>query len=95
DGSYYVGITNDIVRRLYEHNSSRDEKSYTYRLRPVYLVFYQEAPDPNQAIALEKQIKGWTRKKKEALIKRNWEKFKELAACQNDSHFKNFVRQNE
>ena len=68
DGSYYTGVTNDIERRIYEHNSEENEKSYTYKRRPVILVYYDSFSNINNAIAYEKQIKGWSRKKKEALI---------------------------
>ena len=69
DDSYYVGVTNDIERRLKEHNHSENNISYTYSRRPVKLVFQEEFNDINVAISKEKQIKGWTRQKKEALIK--------------------------
>jgi putative endonuclease len=92
DGSYYVGVTNDIERRLYEHNTSDDETAYTYRRRPAYLVFYEDFSDAIQATAFEKQVKGWSRKKKEALIQRKWDKLKELATCSNNSHFKHYVK---
>jgi len=69
DKSYYTGVTNNVERRVYEHNTSIDESSYTYNKRPVQLIFCQPFQDIQQAIAFEKQIKGWTRKKKEALLK--------------------------
>ncbi len=83
DDSYYTGITNNVDRRVYEHNNSIDESSYTFHKRPVLLVFHEAFKDVNQAISFEKQIKGWTRKKKEALIDNNWDKLKELAICKN------------
>jgi putative endonuclease len=46
----------------------------------------------NQAIAWEKQIKGWTRAKKKALIQNNWEKLRDLSQCSNDSHSKNYQK---
>jgi len=73
DGKYYVGVTNDIERRIYEHNNSDDKKSFTYKRRPVELVWFSEDMDPDQAIELEKQIKGWRREKKEALIAERWD----------------------
>jgi putative endonuclease len=83
DNSLYVGVTNNIERRLYEHNFGEDETTYTYRRRPAYLVYYAHFPDPMQAIAFEKKLKGWSRKKKVALIKQDWEKLHELASCRN------------
>ncbi len=57
-----------------EHNDSTLKVSYTSTRKPLRLVYSQELFDINQAIALEKQIKGWTRKKKQALIEENWER---------------------
>lgn len=68
DNSYYTGVTDDMERRLEEHQSGKNLSSYTSSKLPVELVFVQRFKDPNQAIAFEKQIKGWSRRKKEALI---------------------------
>lgn len=76
DGSYYTGITNNVEKRLAEHNSDSAITSYTYKRRPVELVYCQEFNDVKQVIELEKQIKGWSRRKKEALINEDWEKLK-------------------
>jgi len=92
DKSYYTGVTNNVERRVYEHNTSNDELSYTYNKRPVELVFCQPFQDIQQAIAFEKQIKGWTRKKKEALIENNWHKLKELSICNNATSYLNFEK---
>jgi len=73
DGLYYTGVSNDVESRVYEHNNSEDTKSFTYRRRLVTLSCVSEEMGPNQAIELEKQIKGWRREKKEALIKGQWE----------------------
>jgi putative endonuclease len=83
DYSYYTGITNDIERRINEHNSEEFSNSYCYTRRPVKLMFAELFLQPEPAIEFEKQIKGWTRKKKEALIERNYEKLHELAKCKN------------
>jgi len=74
DKSYYIGITNDYVRRLHEHQSGLHQKSYTYSKRPLKLVYISVFHDVHQAIAWEKKIKKWTRKKKEALIAKQYEK---------------------
>ncbi len=79
DSLYYVGVTNDIERRLYEHQTGFNKKSFTYNRRPVRLVFQEHFHDINQAIEFEKQIKGWRRDKKEALINRDWDKLPELS----------------
>ena len=67
DGSYYVGLTNDLARRCEEHRTGRGGH-YT-RCTPAIRLVYREAfPSREQAEARERQIKGWTRRKKEALI---------------------------
>jgi putative endonuclease len=68
DKSFYTGVTNNAEKRLVEHNTGIDRNSYTYIRRPVKLVFCETFADALQAIHFEKQIKGWSRKKKEALI---------------------------
>ncbi|MBO9692439.1 GIY-YIG nuclease family protein [Chryseobacterium sp.] len=73
DNSYYTGFTNDLERRINEHNDGLNPESYTYTRKPVELVFYYEFNDATQAISFEKQIKGWSRKKKEAIINDNWD----------------------
>ncbi len=85
DKSYYVGVTNNIERRLLEHNNSEVEDSYTFLRRPVQLKWVSENMDPNQAIELEKALKKWTRKKKEALISENWDLLKTYSKCQNET----------
>ncbi|MBD3360066.1 MAG: GIY-YIG nuclease family protein [Candidatus Buchananbacteria bacterium] len=72
DDSYYTGVTNNIERREWEHNNDKDPSHYTYSRRPVKLVYCEDFNDVNYAIDREKQIKGWSRKKKEALIEQNY-----------------------
>jgi putative endonuclease len=85
DGLYYTGVTNDIERRLAEHNEGIDQKAFTFKRRPVVLRYYCQFTDINQAITWEKQIKGWSRKKKEALFNEDWDKIKELAKSHSNS----------
>ena len=79
DGSFYVGVTNDVEARVAQHSLGEDPKAYTFSRRPVKLVFAEHFPDINDAIAFEKQVKGWRRVKKEALIRRDWDALPELA----------------
>jgi tRNA/rRNA methyltransferase len=72
DGSYYVGHTDNLEDRVASHHSGLIE-GYTQRRRPVTLVWSQEFPDRDQAFAAERQIKGWNRAKKEALIRGDWD----------------------
>ncbi len=95
DGSLYVGVTNNLERRLYAHNFGEDESTYTYRRRPAYLVYYEQFPDPTQAIEYEKKLKRWSRKKKIALIKHDWERLHELAECKNYTSHKFFEGEDE
>lgn len=87
DKSYYVGVTNNLELRLCEHNEGIDSKCYTYSKRPLQLVWNYSFDDIRDAIAVEKQIKGWSRKKKEALIEGNFDLISELAECKNETHF--------
>ena len=68
DDSFYVGVTNDLERRLGQHQYGWDEECYTHTRRPVVLAHSSEFHDVLQAIAWEKQLKGWSRAKKRALI---------------------------
>ena len=79
DGSFYTGVTNDLDRRIAEHNDGYDPKSYTHTRRPVELIYFESHSDPYYAIGREKQIKGWSRKKKIAMIEGNWEKLVEYS----------------
>ena len=89
DDSYYVGITSNLDRRVTEHNTGKYSEAYTFSRRPVELVWCQEFLEPNQAISFEKKIKKWSRAKKEAVIKGEWDLLPILAECKNDSHCKN------
>jgi len=66
-GTLYVGVTNDLRRRVWEHKQKLIE-GFTKRYNITRLIYYEETSDANAAIAREKQIKGWLRKKKVALI---------------------------
>ena len=79
DKSYYIGITNDLDRRIEEHNTGIDPKFYTFSRRPLLLKHYEQYKNVNEAISREKQIKKWCRKKKEALINGDFEELKKLA----------------
>ena len=71
DKSYYTGVTSNLEYRLLQHHSGDIAECYTYSRRPLKLVFFQDFQDVNEAIEREKQIKGWTRRKKKALIDKN------------------------
>jgi putative endonuclease len=75
DGTYYVGSArgdwNALERRVNEHNAGTYE-GYTKSRRPVELVYHEEFQRITDAIAAERRLKGWSRAKKEALIKGDW-----------------------
>jgi len=71
DGSYYTGHTDDLTTRLAAHRIGTF-RGYTYSRRPVRLVFQQQFGSRDEAFAAERQIKRWTRRKKEALIRGDW-----------------------
>ncbi|GAA3970271.1 GIY-YIG nuclease family protein [Hymenobacter antarcticus] len=65
----YIGVTNDLPRRLYEHSAGRgDTSKFTGRYQAELLVYFEISPDPTRAIARGKVLKGWSRAKKNALI---------------------------
>lgn len=88
DGSYYTGSTKDIELRFAQHQAGEGAKHTAKRL-PVKLVYFEEFQRIDEAFYREKQVQGWSRKKKEALINGNPEKLNELAECKNDSHYSN------
>lgn len=84
DGVYYTGVTNDVERRLWEHNEGIHEDSFTFKRRPVVLRYWQRFTNINYAIEFEKQVKGWNRKKKEALFDEDWDEIVRLSNFKKD-----------
>ena len=71
----YTGVTNDLIRRVYEHKHHLDKGSFTSQYNVEYLVYFEATNNPVAAIEREKQIKGWNRKRKIKLIESknpNW-----------------------
>ena len=68
DGSYYVGSTQDLERRIEEHQAGLIPKAYTASRRPVRLVWSQAFPTHDEAFNWERRLKGWSHAKKFALI---------------------------
>src|SRR5439155_24112641 len=77
DGSYYVAHTDDLEHRLAEHQRGAIP-GYTHKRRPVALVFADEFGSRVEALERERQVKGWSRAKKEALIAGNWTRLRRL-----------------
>jgi predicted GIY-YIG superfamily endonuclease len=78
DGSYYSGHTDSLETRLAQHRAG-EVAGYTAVRRPLQLVFFQEFTTREAALAAERQIKGWSRAKKEALIEGDWSAISRLA----------------
>lgn len=74
----YIGVTGDIVRRVYEHKQ-RVKKSFTKKYHTTKLVYFENFQDPGAAIYREKQLKGWLREKKLALIRSENPDWRDLA----------------
>ena len=77
DGSYYVGSTSNLEHRLGEHQTGV-YRGYTSTRLPIELVWSTEFPTEHDAFLIERQIKGWSRAKKEALIRNDWDGLHEI-----------------
>ena len=89
DGTYYTGVTNNLNRRLAEHHQALYPFCYTSKRRPLELVFVQDFQEVKEAIGFEKQVKGWSKKKKIAIINNNWGNLIKLSECKNETSHKN------
>ena len=78
DGSYYVGHTDQLEARIAAHERG-EIAGYTRKRRPVRLVFAEEFGTRQEALAREMQMKGWSRAKKESLMKGNWRRLEWLS----------------
>ena len=78
DGSYYTGSTNNLERRLQQHQNG-EGANYTKKHLPVKLVYFEEFQRIDDAFYREKQVQGWSRKKKEALINGCFDKLSNLS----------------
>ncbi len=83
DGSYYTGSTQNLELRLLQHQNG-EGSNHTKKRLPVKLVYYEEFPRVDLAFHREKQIQGWSRKKKQALINGEFDKLPELAIAYRD-----------
>ncbi len=86
DESFYTGSTTDIKRRFSQHQKGLGA-NHTKKRLPVVLVYVEEYETIQEAYKHEKQIQGWSRKKKQALIDGDMNKLHILSKCQNDSHY--------
>jgi putative endonuclease len=92
DNSYYTGVTNDLEKRIIQHQIGLKMDCYTFHKRPGSLVFSEIFIDKRLCIEWEKKLKKWTRKKKEALINGKYDDLKQLSECKNETHFSNYIK---
>jgi predicted GIY-YIG superfamily endonuclease len=83
DGSYYTGHTDSLEVRIGQHEAGAITGCYTHSRRPVTLVFSQPCATREEALAAERQIKGWSRAKKEVMIAGKWDEVSRLARSGN------------
>ena len=79
DKTYYTGVTNNLERRITEHQNGISEQSYTYSRRPVELLYQEMFTDFNLAFDWETKIKKWSKAKKEALIRGDFDLLKTIS----------------
>ena len=91
DGTYYTGSTVDLDKRIEEHQLG-EGAHFTSKHLPVKLMYFEEFQRIDDAFIREKQIQGWSQKKKEALINRKLDELHQLAKCQNRSASELFKR---
>ena len=74
----YIGVTGDLIRRVYQHNNNLDPDSFTAKYAVHKLVYFEQTNDVRSALEREKQLKGWRRSKKNALIEAMNPQWKDL-----------------
>jgi putative endonuclease len=84
NGQYYTGSTKNLEKRVEEHQNGKGA-NFTHKHLPVKLLYFKEFERIEDAYYREKQVQGWSRKKKEALMNRRLDVLHELAQCQNDT----------
>ena len=93
DGSYYTGSTDDVNKRLWQHQEGIEPSSYTYSRRPVKLVWTsEEVQHYYDALRWEHQIKGWSRAKKHALIRGDFDAIHEIVKAERKQREKKVYR---
>ena len=74
----YIGVTRDLIRRVYEHRHNIDPNSFTAKYKVHKLVYFEETTDIKVALEREKQLKGWRRSKKNSLVEAQNLQWKDL-----------------
>jgi putative endonuclease len=91
NGKFYTGSTNNLEKRIQQHQNG-EGSNFTKKFLPVELLYFEEFQRVDQAFYREKQVQGWCRKKKEALINGEYDNLHELAVCKNASNYLKAVR---
>ena len=95
DDTYYTGVTSDLNRRIARHEVGYFEGSYTSTRLPVKLLWGNYFQSNLEAIAWEKKIKKWSKAKKEALIRGDFDSLRNLSVCKNETSHKNLKKAGE
>jgi predicted GIY-YIG superfamily endonuclease len=85
DGSYYIGHSDNLSTRIAQHHAGTIPTCYTFSRRPVDVVYSREFPTREEAIAMERKLKGWSRAKKAALIRNDWVEISRLSRARNEN----------
>lgn len=85
DGSYYTGHTDNLDLRIAQHHKGEFSSCYTYKRRPLEVCFKQSFTTREEALTSERQIKGWSRAKKEALMQGDWNEISRLAKARTEN----------
>ncbi|MFD2562136.1 GIY-YIG nuclease family protein [Aquimarina rubra] len=87
DGTYYTGSTKDLKKRLQQHQNG-EGANHTKKRLPVKLLYYEQYDRIDTAFYREKQVQGWSRAKKEALMRGDIEELHMLSECKNETHWR-------
>ena len=79
DGTYYVGVTNNVDRRFWEHCEGINPECYTYTRRPLFLKYSGEFRYIDGAINFEKKLKSWSHAKKRAFAEGRWDVYRKVS----------------
>jgi putative endonuclease len=91
DGTFYTGSTIDLDKRIEQHQNGRGA-NHTKKRLPVTLIYFEKFTRIGEAFSREKQIQGWSRKKKIALIEENYKDLSKHSECMNASNYKEWLR---
>ncbi|MDG1040664.1 MAG: GIY-YIG nuclease family protein [Polaribacter sp.] len=91
DGSFYTGSTIDLDKRIQQHQNGLGA-NHTKKRLPIKLVYFEKFTRVQEAFKREKQIQGWSRNKKIAIIEEKYEDLPKFSECMNSSNYKEWLR---